>query len=187
MDISSQEARASLGLIEDAQAKWRKAIGSSYASGLLILWGTIWIVGYVSLHFSHEMGGRIFTVLDVVGIAGTVVIARRWPVRSPETTAMFLSVAGLWLFLALYTAIWIVLLRPVSGKQIGALLCTGCMFGYCVLGLWFKSTFLIGLGLTVTALALVGFYLLTGSFYLWVGLTGGGALLGTGLYIRRWR
>jgi hypothetical protein len=187
MDVSSQEAQASLGLIEDTQARWRKAIGSSYAGDLLMLWGTIWIMGYVGLYFSHRIGGHLFAVLDVVGIGGTVVIARRWPIRSPETRAVFLGIGGVWLFLALYAVIWMVLLRPASGKEVGAFLCTVCMFAYVVIGLWFKSTFLIALGLTVTALVLVGFYLLSDYFYLWVALTGGGAVLGTGLYIRRWR
>jgi hypothetical protein len=187
MDVSAQEAQASLGLIEDAQAKWRKAIGASYASGLLILWGAVWIIGYVSLYFSNEMGGYAFMVLDVVGIAGTVLIARRWPIKGPEAKATSWSLTGLWLILALYAVIWMALFRPANGKEVGVFLCTLCMFGYVVIGLWFRSPFMIGLGLAVTGLALGGFYLLSPYFYLWVALTGGGAVLGTGFYIRRWR
>ena len=187
MDVSSQEAQESLRLIEDTQARWRKAIGASHASGLLLLWGGIWIIGYTSLYFSHQIGGYVFTALDVLGIGGTVLIARRWPVRGPEARAAFLNLTGLWLFLALYAVVWILLLRPVTGNQFGALLCTVCMFGYVVIGLWFKSPFMIGLGLAVTALIVIGFYLLPDYFYLWAALTGGGAVLGTGLYIRRWR
>jgi hypothetical protein len=187
MDVSSQEARESLGLIEDTQAGWRKAIGASYASGLLVLWGAIWIVGYVCLHFSLEIGGYVFMVLDILGIGGTLLIARRRPIRGPETQAAFRSLGGLWSFLALYGVIWIVLFRPDDGRQLGAFLCTLCMLGYVVIGLWFKNVFMIALALAVTALVLVGYYLLFSYFYLWAALTGGGTVLGTGLYIRRWR
>jgi hypothetical protein len=46
---------------------------------------------------------------------------------------------------------------------------------------------MIGLALGVTVLVLVGYYLLFDYFYLWAALTGGGTVLGTGWYIRRWR
>jgi hypothetical protein len=187
MDVSSQDAQVSLKLIEDTQARWRKAIGASYASGLLMLWGAIWIVGYISLHFSLQVGGYVFMALDLLGIGGTLLIARRWPIKGPETKTVFLSLMGLWAFLSLYAVIWIALFRPASGKELGAFLCTLCMFGYVVIGLWFKSTFMIGLALAVTALVLAGYYLLFGHFYLWAALTGGGTVVGTGLYIRRWR
>ena len=136
---------------------------------------------------SLRVGGCIFTALDILGITGTFVLARRWPLKGAEARAMSRGLIGLWLFLALYAVIWIVLLRPARGNQIGALLCTVCMFGYVVIGLWFRSPFMIGLGLAVTVLIVAGFYLIPHYFYLWIALTGGGTILGTGLYIRRWR
>jgi hypothetical protein len=187
MDVSSQEAQESLRLVEDTQTKWRKAVGASYVSGLLVLWGAIWVIGCANLQFSLETGGYVFMVLDLLGVGGTVLIARGWPVKGPESRAAFRSVMGLWAFLALYAVIWIALFRPVGGKELGAFLSTLCMFGYVVIGLWFKSSLLIGLALAATALVLVGYYLLSSYFYLWAALTGGGAMLGTGLYIRRWR
>jgi hypothetical protein len=187
MDVSSQEAQESLRLVEDTQARWRKAIGASYASGLLLLWGGIWIIAYATMYFSPQTAGYVFTALDTLGIGGTVLIARRWPLKGPEARATSLGIAALWLLLSLYALIWIALLRPTTSNQIGAFLCTVGMFGYVVIGLWFRSPFMIGLGLTVTALTIGGFYLIPRYFYLWIALAGGGAVMGTGLYIRRWR
>jgi hypothetical protein len=187
MDVSVQEAQASLGLIRDTQAEWRKAIGASYASGLLLLWGAVWIAGYIGLHFSQRVGGHMFAVLDVLGIVATCMIARRWPLKGPQARATSLGLMAFWLLLCAYATIWIMLLRPVASVQIGAFLCTVCMFGYVVIGLWFRSPFMIALGLAVTVLTVAGFYLIPHYFYLWIALTGGGTVMGTGLYIRRWR
>jgi hypothetical protein len=42
-------------------------------------------------------------------------------------------------------------------------------------------------GVTITALALTGYFLLPGVFYLWMAILGGGGMIALGLYIRsRW-
>ena len=42
-------------------------------------------------------------------------------------------------------------------------------------------------GLIITVLALVGFFLLPGIFYMWMAVLGGGGMIALGLYIRsRW-
>jgi len=42
-------------------------------------------------------------------------------------------------------------------------------------------------GLAITALALIGYFLLPGIFYLWMAVLGGGGMIALGLYIRnRW-
>jgi hypothetical protein len=187
MDVSSQEAQEALRLVENTQIQWRKAIGASYAGSLLLLWGGIWIIAYATMYFSPQIGGYVFTALDVLGIVGTVLIARRWPLKGPEAKAMALRMTALWLLLCLYALLWIILLRPATSNQIGAFLCTTGMFGYVVIGLWFRSPFMIVLGLAVTVLTVAGFYLVPHHFYLWIALTGGGTLMGTGLYIRRRR
>jgi len=53
-----------------------------------------------------------------------------------------------------------------------------------VMGLWFCSYFMVLLGLGVTAATLIGYYLLTPYYCLWMAAMGGGALLATGVYIR---
>ncbi len=42
-------------------------------------------------------------------------------------------------------------------------------------------------GLIIMALALIGYFLLPGIFYLWMAVLGGGGMIALGLYIRsRW-
>jgi hypothetical protein len=69
----------------------------------------------------------------------------------------------------------------------GAIQATIPMFAYVVMGLWLDH-FILWIGLAVTALTLVGLFFLQPYFWLWMAVTGGGMLLGTGLYIRyQWK
>ena len=85
----------------------------------------------------------------------------------------------------IYVAIWLNMLKPVSGLQTGAFIGTACMFVYIVIGLRFEGYFLVWLGLAVTGVILAGLYIVPLAYYnLWMAAFGGGAILGTGLYIR---
>jgi hypothetical protein len=192
MNISSDSARESLGIIEDTTAHTRKAMASSHASGLLILWGAIWVLAFTSVHFYPQWTACIFSAFNAVGLVGTFLICRKWPTKPtanvPISERMGLRVFLLWLLVGVYASVWLSLLSPWKSIQLCAFLCTLAMFGYVVIGLWFASYFMLWLGLAVTAGTLVGFYFFTDYFYLWMAPMGGGALLGTGLYIRlRWK
>ncbi|MBN1505880.1 MAG: hypothetical protein JW955_03495 [Sedimentisphaerales bacterium] len=193
MELSEQEARESLSLIQDATARTRKVVAAGYASDLLILWGLIYMAGFTAVYFAPRQGGILFAVLDGVGLLGTLFIAwRAWPthgsLRGASTSRVVRGIFLFWLILFAYAGLWLLMLRPMAGMQVGALLVTVAMLGYIVTGLWTASTFLVWLGLAVTALTLFGFYVIPGYFNLWMAPTGGGALLGTGLYVRiRWR
>ncbi len=59
------------------------------------------------------------------------------------------------------------------------------MFVYVVTGLLERDNYMLFLGLGVTAATIVGFFAVPQYFYLWMAAFGGGALLMTGLVIRR--
>ncbi len=193
-DISHDEAQESLDLANDMMARTRKAIASGSASVLLVLLGTIWVVGYVGNHFlaRSPASGVLWLVLVVIGVLVSWFVGVRWksPIKSPISKRIGLF----WLLLYVYANVWVYVLSPWRGStgaelglQMGAYGATIPMFAYVVMGLWLDS-FLIWVGLFVTALTLTGFYLLQPYFYLWMAATGGGTLIGTGLYIRyRWK
>ncbi len=192
MDISQQNALDSLGLIRDTTRRTRRVLAADYAGNLLILWGLIWIAGFAAVEAFPHRGGHIFGILDGLGVLGTMILCRRWPsarsVRGSGSLQIARRILVFWLILFTYAAVWMLLLRPGNGMQVGAFLVTVGMLGYVVVGLWTGSLFMLWLGLAVTALTLLGFYVIPGWFNLWMALTGGGALLGAGSYIRlRWR
>ncbi len=165
---------------------------ADYAGNLPILWGLISMAGLSAVEVFGHRGGYIFGLLDGVGVLGTLLICRRWPLGHSVQGSGLLQVARrilvFWLILFAYAVVWMLLLRPATGMQVGAFLVTVAMLGRVVISLWTGSFFMLWLGLAVTVLTLFGFYLIPGCFNLWMALTAGGALLGAGLYVRiRWR
>ncbi len=191
MDLSHQDAVESLETIHDVTRATRRAIAAFGTGPILVLWGLIWIVGFSVLQFSHFWGCWIFLALDLVGIALTAWIsfrsARSGPVRSTAISTIGRRIFWFWFAFFLYIDLWLVLMAPFDGFQFGAFIVTAIMFAYVIMGLWLDAPFMIGLGLTVTVLAVTGFYLLKPWFFLWMAAAGGGALFATGLYVRKWR
>jgi len=192
MNVSQEDARESLKTIKATSDHTRKVVASSYASGLLILWGLIWVVAFISVHFCPRRAGYIFNTQNAIGIVGTILICRKWPHKVATTTPasqnIFWRLIVLWLLLYAFAWLWLLLLTPFKSIQVSAFFCTVPMFGSVVLGLWFGSYFMVWLGLIVTGLTFLGYYAFPGYFYLWMSPMGGGLLLGTGIYIRfRWR
>jgi hypothetical protein len=188
MNMTQQEAQASLSAVDDVMLQTRRAIASSYANPLLILWGALWVVAFTTTQFYYIYAFKIFMAMGVVGAAGTAIVVRLFhrqaPVKETSSPRIGRRIAMFWILLLVYIAIWLFLLNPSNGIQCNAFICTAMMFAYIVMGLWFDSRFMIVLALAVTAVTLAGYYFLRDYYCLWMALVGGGAIFGTGLYIR---
>ena len=190
MDISKQEAQDSLEQIQTVVNHTRKTIAASYDSVLLIMWGLIWILGFLGTHFFLEWVWLIWMGLSGIGCIATLVFSWRQfrsanPIKVPATEKIGWRIFWFWSLLFVYMFVWLSILKPRHGIQLSAFMCTAVMFAYVVTGLWFRSYHMLWLGLAVTCTTLVGFYLIPPGYYcLWMAPTGGGAILGTGLYTR---
>ena len=190
MDISEKEAQDSLEQIQAVANYTRKTIAASYDSSLLIMWGAIWIAAFLGTHYFGAWAGYIWMVLAGIGCIATFLVG--WsqfrsanPVKIPATEKIGWRMFWFWSLLFVYIFIWLSILRPRHGIQMNAFMCTTIMFAYVVMGLWFKCYYMLWLGIAVTCTTLIGFYLIPIKYYcLWMAPTGGGALFGTGLYIR---
>lgn len=192
MNLSQKDAKASLSTIQDVSMLTRRAIASAYANPLLILWGVLWIIAFTTAHFYIDYDFQIFMAMSAVGGVGTVIICwffhSKASFKDDPSERIGWRIAAFWILLFVYVTIWLFLLAPFNGMQCNAFISTAAMFAYVVMGLWFSSFFMVSLGLAMTGVTLVGFYLLTSYYCLWMAIMVGGALLGAGLYIRaRWR
>jgi hypothetical protein len=197
--ITAEEARSSLAEIDRIGRHIRKTIAAGRSAYLLILWGSIWIIGFGAEQF-YRNGGQLWLWLDAIGIAAS--FFSRWrsnaPVKSPYNTRIGVS----WLILLCYAALWCSLISPweifhhasvwvsyapFMERKMALLWVTVCMFAYVMMGLWLDRFFL-WLGGLVTLAAVLGFFFIVHYFYLWIAVAGGGSLIASGIFIRTsWR
>ena len=189
MNLSATEAEESLAAIQTMMQKTRHTIASSGVYITMIVTGIVWLVGFLATQFlTGPIVGYIWTGVTLLGgILATILGIRIGPrVRSPSTAATAKRAGLFWLLLAFYAIAIIAIARPTDGKQLGAFIILFFMIGQLAMGLLlsFSSYWWT---LPITALALVGYFLFPGIYYLWMALLGGGGMIGLGLYIHsRW-
>ena len=130
----------------------------------------------------------IWIGMSLLGSALSILLGIRMGqrVRSPSTAATAKRIGIFWLLLVLYGIAAIAIARPTDGKQVTMFIILFIMIGQLAMGLLLSFSS-IWWALPITALALIGYFLLPGIFYLWMALLGGGGMIALGLYIRsRW-
>jgi hypothetical protein len=192
INITDLQAKQSLEMIQQTTLKTKKAIDASCTSPWLILWGTLWLIAFGIAQFYLKHTALIFGTMGIVGGICSGVIVWWLKTKSPVKDAAFNPLdRKMWcfnLFLALYIVIWVTLLSPFNGFQLTEVIVTGFMFRYVVMGLFYESKPLVILGVFVTAVSMLAYFFFPHLYCLTMAIFGGGALLGTGIYIRlMWR
>ena len=189
MNISPSEAEEALTAIHTIAQKTRHSIGGSGAYITLIVTGIVWLIGFMSTQFLRgQIVVYIWIGISILGsILGTVLgvrMGRR--VRSPATAPMAKRIGIFWLLLIFYGIAVIAIARPADGKQLTTIILLFIMLGQLAMGLLFSFSS-VWWALPITALVLIGYFLLPSIFYLWTSLLGGGGMIALGLYIHsRW-
>jgi hypothetical protein len=189
MNISPNEAEEALEAIQRVTQKTRQSIASGGTYITLIVTGIVWMIGFMGTQFlPKEISGYIWGGLSILGgILGTILglrLGRR--VHSPSTGTIAKRIGLFWLLLVIYGIAAIAIVRPTDGKQATMLIVLFIMIGYLAMSLLFSFAS-VWWPLPITALALIGYFLLPGYFYLWMSVLGGGGMIVLGVYIRyRW-
>ena len=189
MNISPDEAEEALAAIQNVTQKTRRSIASSGAHIFLILTGIVWLVGFLATQFlTGAIVAYIWIGMSVLGSTLSIPLGARTGrrVRGPSTAAYAKRIGTFWLFLVLYGIAFIAIARPTDGKQVTMFIVLFVMLGQLSMGMVLSfSTF--WWALPITALALLGYFLLPALFYLWMGVLVGGGMIALGLYIHlRW-
>jgi hypothetical protein len=183
--LTPNEAEEALAAIQ----KTRRTIVSSGAYIFLIITGIIWLVGFLATQFlPAQITGYIWGGMTLLGGALSVLLGTRMGprVRGPSTTASTRRIGIFWLLLVCYGIAAIAIARPTDGRQVTMFIILFTMVGQLAMGLplSFASTYWV---LPITVLALIGYFLLPGIFYLWMAVLGGGGMIALAFYIRsRW-
>lgn len=192
MNVTPEEAQEALAAIQQTTIKTRR--GHAYYAYQQILWGLLWFVGFLISQFVQPaMLNWIWIVMPILGVIGSAIVGisqgKRMRITPDSRLAFISSRVGIFFgILYGFGIIWFVVFQPLNTLQIALFWITLVMFGYIVAGAWLRTPLLIGIGVGVTVMSLLGYYLLPGYFYLWSALFAGGTLLGSGIYILlRWR
>jgi hypothetical protein len=186
MNVSPSEAEEALASIQVMMQKTRRLISSSGAYVFLIIWGMIWLLGFMGSQFlSQDIAGYAWMGLDILGgiLSAVVGIRMGSGVRSSSSTSTGKRIGIFWMLLIFYVVATVAVSWPASGKQMSMYIILFVMVGWLAMGLLLSFTS-IWPGLVITALALIGYFLLPGIFYLWMAILGGGGMIAFGLYIR---
>ena len=186
MSEAGGNAHEALAAVAETQERTRREVNWRGADTLFIMWGAIWFAANLITQFRPHMAGLAWLVLDIIGIAATIVILRRAHSRVPG--AWFGRLMVFWLCLFGYAALWPFLLTPFNDRQEGMFVHTLVLFAFVVMGLWMHNRLLLWLGLLLTAALVAGYIWLGQWLWLWTALTGGAAFIGVGIFIRlKWR
>jgi hypothetical protein len=189
MNISPAEAEEALAAIQAMMQKTRRAISSSGAYKFLILWGAIWMLGFLNSQFlPSKIAGYVWMGLDILGGILSVIIGIRLNrgVRTSAPTASSKRIALFWLLLFFYCVIAVGVAWPIDGRQLAMLILLFVTIGWIAMGL-LLSFASIWWGLALLGLSLIGYFLLPGIFYIWMAILGGGGMIALGIYVRnRW-
>ena len=189
MKLSPNEAEEALAAIQSVTLRTRRSITYSSTYIFLILTGIVWLVGYLATQFlTGAVVVYIWVGISVLCSALSFPLGRRMGkrVRGPSTDVYANRIRVFWLLLILFGAAVIAVAQPADGKQVAMLVILFIMIGQMAMGmlLSFSSVWWT---VPITALALIGYFLLPGFFYLWMGILVGGGMIALGLYIRlRW-
>lgn len=186
MDISPSEAKEALAAIQLITQKTRRTISSSGAYLFLIVWGVIWLLGFLGSQFLPQItAGYAWMVMDILGGVISAIIGIRIgrAVRFTHPITNGKHIAYFWLLLFVYCWLSILITSPADGKQIAMLIIIFVMIGWMAMGLLLSVSSAIP-GLIISALAIIGYFLLPDIFYIWMAILGGGGMIGLGLYIR---
>jgi len=185
MNISPEEAQEALAVIKQTNAQTRKEYG--YNGYYLMLWGLIWFVGFLSSQYVRS--GQLDWIWGGLGTVGWVASAFLGINQSKHVRATAGQRIGFF-YIALigFAVLWLIILQPLDLKQGVLFFITLIMFGGVVAGVFTRSLSTIIGCVSLTILAVTGYYLIPAYFFLWVALFCGLAMFGIGLTLRlKWR
>jgi hypothetical protein len=181
--IDSREAQAALADINEMVARVRQSRIYDIASLIMIASGVMVFAGNIATFAVPRYGGYIWMGINALNVAIAAIISvvtrSRTGVRSFDgrVLAAFLLFYGFGLLCT-------VVLGHFGGRELGVFWPIYFMLFYCIAGLWFGRAFL-SIGLTITALTLVGYFFITGfTFLIWMAIVNGAGLVVSGLWMR---
>jgi hypothetical protein len=183
MTIDSRQAAEALDEIDAVVRRVRQSRIYDLASLLAILWGALTCAGYVATFLWPRHTGYAWLAVYVAGMAGWFAIMALGYKRSGGRAYDLRIFAAFALFFG-FGFLWTTGVAHLAPRQLSAFWPTYYMLVYTIVGLWVGSAF-VAIGLSITALTLIGYFFAGNWFDLWMAVVSGGGLVLGGLWMRR--
>lgn len=181
--IDSQQASEALAEINEMTRRVRQSRIYNLASLMLIMWGALVFTGYLGSFLLPRYAGYLWAALNLAGVAGSFAISAFGYSSSGIRTFDVRMLIAFLLFFA-FGFLCTSVLGDFTPRQMGAFWPIYFMLLYIIAGLWIGQAFVV-IGLGISALALVGYFLIGDWFDLWMAFVDGGGLILGGLWMRR--
>lgn len=187
MNITPEEAQTALNDIQQA-TRTARGVFNIWAYHMLI-WGIVWTIGFLLSQFQPQWISAIWIIMVLCGIAGSTVVGiiqgRRMRIV-PGSQAAFISSRVSMFCGVLYgfVILWLIVF-PLTAPQVSILWITATTFSYISTGLWFRQMTYVVLGVGITLMVVIGYYLVPHYFWLWSAVFAGLPLVCTGIYFLR--
>jgi hypothetical protein len=181
--IDPQEAASALSDIDVISRRVRQSTMYRLSSLLTIFWGVLVFAANIASFLWPRSAGLIWLGIYAVGIAGSFVISAAGYSRNRVRTVDVRMLLAYLLLIAFgFFCCW--LGHFTEARQIGTFWAIYFMLVYAIVGLWLGYTF-VAIGVSITALTLVGYFFAGGWFEPWMAVVNGGGLVLGGLWMRR--
>lgn len=189
MNITPEEAQATLDNIRQTTTKAHGI--SHFWAYYMLLWGIVWMAGFLASQWQPQFIGWIWGIVIVVGMVGSAIlgITQGGRMRSAPGSRTALIGTQLGIFNGVlygFAILWLIIF-PLTPHQVAMLWVTIVMFSTIIAGAWLRIPLSIGLGVGITAVSVLGYYLLPSYFYLWEAVFAGLPLVAVSVYYLRQR
>ncbi len=183
MSIESREAAAALIEIEQIVRRVRQSTIYRLSGLLIVMWGVLVFAGNLATWLSPRTAGYAWMAVYIAGLVGSFAVSAFDRARTGIRSFDMRTLVALLLFLA-FGFFCVAVLGHFTPRQQGTFWPIYFMLFYSIAGLWFGYAF-IAIGLGITALTLIGYFLIGEAFPLWMAFVNGGGLILGGLWMRR--
>jgi hypothetical protein len=183
MTIDSKQAIEALSEIDAMVRRVRQSRIYDIASLNLIMWGALVLAGNIASHLWPPQAGYLWIAVNAAGVAGSLAIGAFKSRRMSMARSNLRVLAASVLFFG-FGILWSIVLGHFSPRQLSVFWPTYFSMIYTTVGLWFGWAF-VAIGLSITALTLLGYFFAGDWFELWMAVVNGGGLVLGGLWMRR--
>ncbi len=187
MNITPEEAQAALENIRQTTSRVHGIF--HFWAYYMLLWGIIWMAGFLASQWLPQSVGWIWGIAILIGMIGSALLGMTQGGRIRSTPGSKTALIGVQLGVfnaALYgfAILWLFIFS-LTPHQVAMLWITVVMFSAVVTGAWLRVSLSIALGVGVTVISVLGYYLLPSYFYLWEAVFAGLPLVLVSVYYLR--